>query len=203
MIFCMLSFSPFMLGAFVKVAHSLSLSHFLRSLAVFLSHALGFCLFLSHCPSSPSAPPPLRLHTHTRTCAHIKNTHKHTHSLALAFVLTLVLTLALSLALGAISLFPLVSYKHPHNEQGLQDAAKLEQSGHRDAVHCSEVYFEIISNAQAHEIVSRRHAAAGLCLCACLYLQGACVCVRDDLLCPDLQSCFPNSACSALIWSTS
>ena len=59
---------------------------------------------------------------------------------------------------------------HTHNEQGLQDAAKLEQSGHRDAVHCSEEFFEIVANAQAHEIVSRRHAAAGLCLCAFLYL---------------------------------
>ena len=114
MIFCMLSFSPFMLGAFVKVAHSLSLTHFLRSLAVFLPHALGFSLFLSHCPSSPSAPPPFA-YTHTHTHMRTYTTHTQTHTFSRACFRSRSCSRSRSLSCSrARTLFFLLSHTNTH-----------------------------------------------------------------------------------------
>jgi len=44
--------------------------------------------------------------------------------------------------------------------EGLQEAAELEQTGKRDAVHCSAEFLEILTSARAHDLLSRRHAAA-------------------------------------------
>jgi len=56
--------------------------------------------------------------------------------------------------------------------EGVNEAAELEQTGKKDAVHCSSEFLEILTTAKAHDIMSRRHAAAGVCVCVCV-----CVCV--------------------------
>jgi len=55
--------------------------------------------------------------------------------------------------------------------EGVNEAAELEQTGKKDAVHCSSEFLEILTTAKAHDIMSRRHAAAGVSVCVCV-----CVC---------------------------
>ena len=48
-----------------------------------------------------------------------------------------------------------------------QEIAKMfdrncnQQTGKRDAVHCSVGFLEILTSAKAYDLLSRRHAAAG------------------------------------------
>jgi len=57
----------------------------------------------------------------------------------------------------------------------VNEAAELEQTGKKDAVHCSSEFLEILTTAKAHDIRSRRHAAAGVCVCVCVCV---CICIH-------------------------